>query len=101
MCHVVVKIKLCQRHSFAVLSVPSNSCRSLSIFSPHIGPRGSWDGRVEAGVDYWWILHRSAGPLRVNDRQLHQRPATTRNDQQRPATIINDPANPTPPVNSP
>ena len=84
------QIKLCQRHSVAVLSVPSNSCRRLSIFLPHISPRGSWDGRVEAGVDYRWILHRSARPAAchqpsptVNDHQLHHRPS---NDQQRPAT---------------
>ncbi|KAJ5569078.1 hypothetical protein N7450_011564 [Penicillium hetheringtonii] len=64
------------------------------IFLPHIGPRGSWDGRVEAGVDYRWILHRFSPSRRVSltvaDHQLHQRPATTSNDQQRPATTSND-----------
>ncbi|KAJ5569141.1 hypothetical protein N7450_011627 [Penicillium hetheringtonii] len=90
-------------------------------------PRGSWDGRVEAGVDvdYRWILHRSARPDHqlhqrppasltttsfINDHQLHQRPpasSTTTsfiNDHQlhqRPATIIKAPPKPTPPVNSP
>jgi len=79
-CDVVVKIKVCQRHSVAVLSVPSYSCRRLSIFLPHISHRGSWDGRVEAGIDYRWILHRPAGPA------ARKRPSPTIsfiNDQQR------------------
>jgi len=83
------QIKLCQRHSVAVLSVPSNSCRSLSIPSPHIGPRAD-PGRA--------VLRRvlitsgyftaQPGPPRVNDRQRPSASSTTSNDQQRPATII-------------